>query len=201
MSKEETQQTIGRLLQGPTDRDAIHVAVAPVYCFETIYPGQHIGFVDGNAERGIVSAKVPAERMIGIADPFLRSPIGSGGMFWMFLYPNTVTGLKHLWKHPAFDVDVAKAVADKKAASEAWLRNFCENSDGPSYDNLIKAALNGGAWADEEDSYYSISIEDGHFGVYGTDAHGEIPSEFWDHLEALTGFKVTERPEYFSCSC
>jgi hypothetical protein len=201
MSKEDTQKTIGKLLQGPMDRDAIHIAVAPVVSRETLYPGQHVGFADGASASGEVSARVLAERLIGIVDPFLKTPVHPGNDIWMFLYPNTVTGLKHLWTHPAFDVDAAKAEADKKAASEAWLRNFCETSDGPSYDNLIKAALNGGEWEDEEDDYHRIRIDGDHFTVYGSDAHGEIPPEFWGHLEVVTGFKVTEPPEYFSCSC
>jgi hypothetical protein len=35
----------------------------------------------------------------------------------------------------------------------------------------------------------------------GRDASGQIPPEFWDHLEIVTGVKQNKRPNYFSCSC
>jgi hypothetical protein len=35
----------------------------------------------------------------------------------------------------------------------------------------------------------------------GEDAHGEIPDEFWTHLEVVTGERPPYRPKYFSCSC
>lgn len=35
----------------------------------------------------------------------------------------------------------------------------------------------------------------------GRDAHGEIPDEFWTHLEIATGKKPPHKPKYFSCSC
>jgi hypothetical protein len=35
-------------------------------------------------------------------DPFLADPVQPGQMFWLFLYPQTITGLRHVWEHLAF---------------------------------------------------------------------------------------------------
>jgi hypothetical protein len=85
---------IGELVEGDARRDAIHVAVAPVEAAEDLLPGQHVGLVSGLAS----SASAP----IGVVDPFLKAPVLKGQRFWLFLYPNTVTSLRHVWTHPAF---------------------------------------------------------------------------------------------------
>jgi hypothetical protein len=40
--------------------------------------------------------------LIGIVDPFLDQPVRPGEEFWVFVYPNTITGMRHYWQHPAF---------------------------------------------------------------------------------------------------
>ena len=76
-------------------RDAVHVAVAPVVAAHRLSPGQHVGLgEDGRASADAVP--------VGVVDPFLRSPVEEGRRFWLFLYPNTVTSLRHVWTHPAF---------------------------------------------------------------------------------------------------
>lgn len=99
MSHDETQ--IGKLIPGgERRRDAIHVAVAPVTAVERLEPGQHIGLLQAN-DTELVSAE--AEELIGIVDPFLPEAVESGERFWMFLYPFTVSGMRHAWRHPAFE--------------------------------------------------------------------------------------------------
>ena len=90
---------LGTLLEGTEQRDAIHVAIAPVTAWQTLYPGQHIGFVDGG--KVLVAPGIPV--LIGIIDPFLETRVMKGERCWLFLYQNTVTSLRHEWTHPAFE--------------------------------------------------------------------------------------------------
>ncbi len=88
---------LGQLIDDTQHRDAIHIAVAPVEAAEQLRPGQHIGVrVDGRAStRGTAP--------IGIVDPFLKADVLEGQRFWLFLYPYTITSLRHDWTHPAFE--------------------------------------------------------------------------------------------------
>lgn len=89
----------GKLIEnGERRRDAVHVATAPVAAAEDLLPGQHIGLVQADSFEWAGACDTP----IGIVDPFLREPVKRGQRFWMWLYPNTVTGLRHAWTHPAF---------------------------------------------------------------------------------------------------
>jgi hypothetical protein len=90
---------LGRLIaDGERRRDAIHVAVAPVTAAGRLAPGQHVGLV----RAGDTELVGPCEYTIGVVDPFLREDVQPGQRFWLFLYPNTVTSLRHVWAHPAF---------------------------------------------------------------------------------------------------
>ena len=100
---------LGQLIEdGDRRRDAIHIAVAPVTAAARLVPGQHVGLVqEGNLE--LVG---PCDRNIGVVDPFLAEPVEPGQRFWLFLYPGTITGLRHVWTHPAFTA-AAAAVREK----------------------------------------------------------------------------------------
>lgn len=63
-------------------RDAIHVAIIPLVAPRVMRPGEHLAN--------------------GIVNPFLKEPVQPGEAFWLFLYPGTVTGIRHVWSHPAF---------------------------------------------------------------------------------------------------
>lgn len=90
---------LGALIEdGDRRRDAIHIAVAPVTAAEKLKPGQHVGLIDEDS-RELVG---PCDCNIGIVDPFLRMDVECGQRFWLFLLPNTVTGMRHVWTHPAF---------------------------------------------------------------------------------------------------
>ena len=68
VSKEDTQQTIGKLHQESYERDAIHIAVIPVMASETLKPGQHIGFTEGGYQ--VTATPLEPYKLIGIVDPF-----------------------------------------------------------------------------------------------------------------------------------
>jgi hypothetical protein len=90
---------LGQVIEnGDRRRDAIHIAVAPVTAAARLIPGQHVGLV----EQGNLELVGPCERNIGVVDPFLAQPVEPGQRFWLFLYPGTITGLRHIWTHPAF---------------------------------------------------------------------------------------------------
>jgi len=93
---------IGRIL--PTNesigRDAVHVAIVPVIAAETLQPGQRVGLIYQGADvvgtNGLIAS-------CGIVDPYLTDPVRKGQRFYLFLYPGTVTSLRHEWTHPLFD--------------------------------------------------------------------------------------------------
>ena len=93
MSSETVQGMIGKLVPDDwTDRDAIHIAVIPMTADSVLLPGQGVN-VGGNHLRPYV----------GIVDPFLQDVVQPGQRFFLFLTPNTVTGITHHWHHPLFD--------------------------------------------------------------------------------------------------
>lgn len=179
--------TLGFIIGVEEKRDAIHLAVEPVTAGHMLRGGDHVDL------RGGLAVKVMPGSGLGIVDPFLDGPVEKGQRFWLVVYPRQITSLRHVWEHPAFPpaVEAAPVLGDKEA-SEKWLREFISSSDCPDYETVIAKALNN---SDAWDSSYL------HFD--GEDAHGEIPPEFWDHLEIVTGKSVpsSDRAEYFSCSC
>jgi hypothetical protein len=100
---------LGRLIEdGERRRDAIHIAIAPVTAADRLTPAQHVGLVHA----GNVELVGPCDHNIGIVDPFLAEDVEPGQRFWLFLYPGTITGLRHVWTHPAFTA-AAAAIKEK----------------------------------------------------------------------------------------
>lgn len=157
---------IGQIIEGVQNRDAVHMAIAPVTAAHRLSPGTQVGL----AEDG--TASLYATPIIGVIDPFLKGAVMEGERCWLFLYPGSITSLRHDWTHPAFAVTAP-------VASEEWLRKFADTND-VSYQDLIMA---------------------GRDGYLHTDGGFEVPPEFWLHWEAVTGEVASERVAYFSCSC
>lgn len=176
--------TLGKTITENEKRDAIHLAVEPAIAGEVLYPGQHIAIKGGSAIRA------PSSEAVGIVDPFLDSRVFPGDRFWLVVYPRTITSLRHVWTHPAFD-DAPEPQTEKEI-SERWLRNYVATNDVPGYEQIVALALVGPA--DDCDDYLLVR---------GSNAYADIPPEFWDHIEVVTGQKIPEdrRPSYFSCSC
>lgn len=180
--------TLGQIQDGTQKRDAIHIAVAPVLAYERLRPGQDIGFVNDDHQLVGTDAK-----HIGIVDPFLKHAVQPGQHFWMFLYPNTITSLRHDWTHPDFADQVEEApkqlTPQDVALAKAWVTQFA-SSLGMSYDDLMYAA---DCWVDSGDYSYDNSES-----YKGQDKRFPI---FWSHYTTITGV-VAEYPEsFFACSC
>ena len=167
---------LGNLIEGEAKRDAIHVAIAPVFAAERLAPGQHVGFIGDT-----VGA---CKNSIGVVDPYLQAAVFKGDRFWLFLYPNTVTSLSHHWEHPAFEeknelLDSAKQVLHATAKDA-----------GLSYEALMEAAQD--------------FLDNGEYMCQGGRWEGfGVPDNFWDSYERVTDVKVPHEKRYsfFSCSC
>lgn len=179
MRNEDTLAKIGKILDREYGRDAVHIAVAPVRAGADLFPGERIGLMTaGNKE---LAGRCP--NPIGIVDPFLENGPKAGELFYIWLFPNTITTLTHLWTHPAFE---PAAGADEH---ETWLRTFADNSK-LSYQELLAAA---GAFLSRGAYVSSGGLYEG----------WDVPDEFWNHYEKVTGRLVGdgERGSFFSCAC
>lgn len=189
-------ETLGTIIDENAGRDAIHLAVEPVEAGQTLTPGSHVKLVDGKAYAalGMVDG-------VGIVDPFLPQLVYAGQRFWLVVYPRTITSLRHVWSHPAFGEEAAPA--PEKSASEQWLRDFIERVDcgGATYEEVVRLACGERVSLNED---YGHSYNTGQWIlINGSDANGQIPPEFWTHIEAVTGQSIPSgmRAEHFSCSC
>lgn len=164
---------LGSIITGPANRDAIHVALAPVVAAATerLQPAQHVGLIDSET----ATANGPH---VGIVDPFLTGPVMPGERFYLMLYQNTVTGMRHEWRHPAFDAF---------AISRARIR-IGEIAAGEGMDEEAFMAIASAGVAGE---YYRL----------GSDI--ELPGDFWANYEIVTGKKVkpSDQVSAFRCSC
>lgn len=182
-----TQDKIGKLiLDGLGERDAIHVAIAPVTASETLRPGQQIGFLKDS-----IDLVGDVENCIGIVDPFLTLPVAKGQRFFMLLYPNTITSLRHEWTHPAFAA-AAERDESEKWLSEKWLRAYAAKHS--PYDDPEVAFRNMMDGLRCKEVFY-----------HGDDLHGldelKDADELKRHAEAYLGIEINWGEYSFSCSC
>jgi hypothetical protein len=194
MSKDAVATMGGILPDDAGGRDAVHVAVFSATSVERLFPGQDVSIAKRDEQDAVVTA---AGEHVGIVDPFLRGSVEAGARFWVYLYPRTITALSHRWSHPAFEgaPGASYAPPSAKLQSEEWLRGFVAMTDCPSYETVLALAA---ARADMQDDY----PDDEYLLVLGSDAHGSIPPEFWDHVENIIGRPIRgKRATFFSCSC
>lgn len=177
MTKELTQQQIGKKLDKEMgQRDAVHVAVLPASAGTVFKPGEHVGYMSGYAT--VINC-------VGVVDPFLKEDVQPGERFYIFLYPNTITSLCHLWEHPTID-----AKTDVEVSKE-WIEKFAEEIN-QTYRSLMSAAEN---WVDGRDYTYDNSES-------YKDSYEKFP-EFWKHYAVVTGTTPDVSPDdsFFTCSC
>lgn len=181
MSEQDTQFLLGRLIGETAKRDAIHIAVAPGVAAEPLAPGEHIGIVGEHFGRCV--------NPIGIVDPYLTGRVFKGDRFWMFLYPNTITSLRHQWTHSAFDATISKDSHIIK--SQEWIDSHAKLL-GLTADAMMENAEN---WIRYED--YTVQQGSEHW------RDNFNPKEFWHHYEIVTGKTVGERlkQSFYCCTC
>jgi hypothetical protein len=181
----EPIKSIGKIITRPEQRDAVHIAIAPVEAAITLKPGQHVG-TDGH---GRIAASQPH---IGVVDPYLQAPVKAGEKCWLFLYPGSITSLRHEWVHPTLKAPTEAA----KDHSERWMRAWAMEHMSEDYYGDSEGGKK------SEDEAYAFAINAGHdqnIGPYGS-ARDHIDNEWWGHWEAITG-RRGDRDSYFSCSC
>jgi hypothetical protein len=171
---------VGELLTEEAHRDAIHIAIAPVIAGEQLNAGDHIGFrKDGKV------AEVKSTDLLGIVDPFLKVSVRPGDKFYMFLYPRTITSLRHEWTHPKFPDFKQLAIENEKAESRQWIEEYASSIE-LDYNELMSAAFD--------------FINSGDYLNKGELLDGKCtPEEFWSHYEKITGKRG--EGNFFSCSC
>lgn len=177
---------IGQIIEGEAERDATHIALAPVVAGKRLSPGAHIGFrPDGRAY------DTKDVEFIGVVDPFLTRDVTHLQKFWMFLYPGTIKGLRHEWSHPAFNPSGSPKtpVAD----AEKWLKDYAVHMN-------VYASSPEDAWRTLKDG-----LNRGEIFADGSDLHGlselRDAEEFFRNAEIFLGRKLDPETFEYSCSC
>jgi len=169
---------LGQLITEPRQRDAIHVAVAPVTAAERLLPGMPCGLAGTRVNP------------IGIVDPFLKDMVEPAQEFWLFLYPNTITSLRHDWTHPAFEAGRISQ-DDHAAKSNAWIENHAKEL-GLTADVLME---NAESWLEYGEHFVQHDSQ-----RWRDNFNSE---EFWHHYEIVTQKAVPadKKHSFYCCTC
>lgn len=181
---------IGGIPNENAQRDAIHIAVAPMIAGERLYACNCVKL--SSVDNGVViGADNDDPDCIGVVDPFFAAGDGwnkvgvnKGSRVWVFLKPNTISYLRHHWEHPAFtEVERrSKTLTD----NEKWLRTFCKQN-AMNFEELMRALQNG------EDRYAASR---------DLDFSSTELAEFWRRVSEYMGVDQYTRENFqFSCSC
>lgn len=174
---------LGEIITTEQERDAIHIAVIPVVAGEWLAPAGKVRMAASG--KAVVAAS--RDEAVGIVDPFLKEHVTAGQRFYLFMYPNTITSLRHNWTHPSFPNAPALPVVAN--GSEKWLRDFADSVD-LTYNQVMTAADD---WVAHEEYLSMGGHLEGHY----------VPEEFWPHYENVRGVTVVpvKQRNFFTCSC
>lgn len=175
--------SIGQQPTANESRDAIHVAITPVVAAEKLKPGQRVG-LNSNGKA------VSSGDIVGIVDPFLEGAIAKGVRFWLCLLPNTVTGMRHHWRHPAFPSDSDPTEVQD---AEVWLRNYAVEMN--TYDDDPEAAFTRLIHGIRNKDIYAYGSDLG--GLYDLDDADELK----EYAETYLGIKIDFSEFTFRCGC
>lgn len=162
-------------------RDAIHVAILVAESDESLEPGTHVSLIEGSKTK----VSEFGTRLIGIVNPFSTQSTYPGIPFCVFIYPNTIVGLRHEWSHPYLETGTVEE-------SKAFIRSIAERCEC-SYDTLMNAAQGMVMFGD----YF-------HMGQNESYKYKVSPEEwkvFWKHYTNVTGEQTEDNYAPFSCGC
>jgi len=184
---------LGKLIEGSECRDAVHVAIIPMEASEMLRPGQRVGIVSD----GIAG---PSSKALGVVDPFLDDVVPKGKQFWLCLFPNSISDMRHAWVHPDFKDDVAEHVDEhvqgvientkvKQKEIEEWMKKQADILGCDVYDLLD---INGDILSGE----YIIT----YMNESARDYWAQIYNEYQEKIEDYHGIPFDDIGG-FSCSC
>lgn len=185
---------VGSIITDEQHREAIHCAIAPVVAACQLKPGWHVRL----NEKGHAIAGTDFRTTVGIVDPFLRlNTVEEGQTFWLFLYPGSITSLRHEWTHPAFEreeISAVDAATARKVAARFWLDDFLakinEEAYSPEYYVTLESLIE-----DTKKGNIRFAFDTPDF------LRGErIKEDLVRYVEDYTGTKIGETP-FFSCAC
>lgn len=202
----EAQTTVGQILTQEAQRDAVHFALAPLEALEQCYRGQavRLAATDPTKFRG---CDYNDRKCIGIVDPFLPvdADIEKGTRCWIFLKPNTITGLRHTWDHPYFPdpkppVENTSSLTDKQIAAQVadaltmtpqrqLIEDFAASID-LSYRDMLDATnayVNFNEHLSDGPRFEGLSLPKGYWEAYEFVTQEEVPS--------------AKKSNFFSCAC
>lgn len=171
-----SEVVLGQNPKALAQRDAVHVAVVPCRAADALQPGQHVDVVNG-------VATTDGKRRIGIVDPFLKKEVEKGQFCYVCLYPGSIVGMRHHWRHPAF-------VESSDRESALTVLESIAKRIGVGFEELLEDA-------DNFLRYGDYRSEGARFeGVY-------LGDDFWDAYEIVRecAVKGEDRGGVYSCSC
>lgn len=205
---------LGQIITTEQHRDAIHIAIAPVTATERMSPSQHVG-ID---EQGRATSKATK---IGVVDPFLTRAVNAGERFWLFLYPGSITSLRHSWTHPAFASVRSQTPVPTMDARRAFLAEIALAPDDPTPHRIYADWLEENGEIEEAHRHRTWTVEraraelqlrsmadryrigyqelidgaaSGEGGCFGDDDGPQATRDyqFWEWIEAVTGKEFSD---------
>lgn len=173
---------LGEIITTPQKRDAIHVAVIPVVAKMELAPGWWVS-KDGE--------NILQKSAVGIVDPFLTKNVQKGETFWLFLKPNTVTGMRHAWEHPEFEFENEPTAPEVSNEDVEYITKIA-GTLGYTYNEMMDIA----------ETYMHCE-----YTYDNTERYKDIPSDMWEKFwGCYTRITGLNEPDYgpsapFTCSC
>lgn len=179
------QSKIGTVLESLEPRDAVHIAVfaAPLGVPHS-YAGTYVALV------GEVLVPCLVENAIGIIDPFIKRRVYQDEVVLVFIMPNTITGLRHVYQHPMLD----GVPEPRSLKSEVdWVTTFATTMNC-TYTEFMEMA---DAYVDHGDCV-TLGVELG-----AAFYEGDWPG-FWERYDRITGLESGKSgldDAFFNCAC